>query len=157
MQSNAPPGRHTTGVTILIATYNRADTLRETFGALAVLDYASVDCEIVVIDNNSRDHTKAVVESFQDQLPISYLRELRPGKNAALNKALREWALKEIVVFTDDDVTPERDWLQQIVCGTRRRRDVAVFGGKVEVQWPSGERQVLTDVDGDKVVTITEP
>jgi enediyne biosynthesis protein E4 len=28
---------------------------------------------------------------------------------------------------------------------------------RVEVQWPSGERQVLTDVDGDKVVTITEP
>jgi glycosyltransferase involved in cell wall biosynthesis len=106
-----------------------------------------VDCEIVVIDNNSTDDTAAVVESFKSRAPVSYLLEKRTGKNAALNKALQECRLKELVVFTDDDVTPERDWLQQIVCVSTRRPDVAVFGGKVEVQWPGNRQPEWAEAD----------
>ena len=53
---------------------------------------------------------------------------------------MRESTLKELVVFTDDDVTPEPDWLEQIVCISARRPDVSVFGGKVHVKWPAGKR-----------------
>jgi len=94
--------------------------------------------EFVVIDNNSSDHTKEVVEAFADRLPLCYLFEPRPGKNCALNKALDTVALGRIVVFTDDDVNPLQDWLLAIHGICERWPNHAVFGGKVLAIWPEG-------------------
>ena len=53
-------------VTVLIATYNRAALLGETLDVLAQADPpGSRSWEVVVIDNNSRDHTRQVVEGRQ--------------------------------------------------------------------------------------------
>jgi len=124
---------HTPGITVLIPTFNRAKVLSETLEALIRVDRTGIDCSIVVIDNNSSDNTAEVVKEYGTQLPLSYLRETRPGKNCALNKALRECVLKDIVVFTDDDVAPVRNWFQEIVASVRKWPEIAVFGGKVEL------------------------
>jgi glycosyltransferase involved in cell wall biosynthesis len=128
------------GITILIATYNRAAVLRETLDALIRVDRSGIDCDIIVIENNCSDNTTAMVRGYNGCLPITLLHETRPGKNCALNKALRETQLKEIVVFTDDDVTPATDWLQEIVSSTRKWPDVAVFGGKIDLLWPDNKQ-----------------
>ena len=127
-------------LTVLIPTFNRAAVLRETLDALLRVERTGLDCRIVVIDNNSTDDTAGVVRSFQERLPLQLLRETRPGKNCALNKALRECALAEIVVFTDDDVTPARDWFRQITAATSRWPDTSVFGGRLEVVWPNNQQ-----------------
>ena len=89
------------GITVLIATYNRAAVLSRTLEALTSVERTGIDCSIVIIDNNSTDNTTEVVKDYGEQLPLSLLKEPRQGKNCALNKALRECALKDIVVFTD--------------------------------------------------------
>jgi len=66
-----------TSVTVLIATYNRAEILRETLEAMCRVERDKLAIEFVVIDNNSTDHTKEVVESFAERLPIRYLFEPR--------------------------------------------------------------------------------
>jgi GT2 family glycosyltransferase len=134
MAENSP------GITVLIPTYNRAQVLRETLEALTRVDRAGLDCSIVVIDNNSSDNTHEIATEYAARLPVSYLKEVRPGKNCALNKALRECELKDIVVFTDDDVTPTKHWLQEIASSAKKRPEVAVFGGKVEVVWPDNKQ-----------------
>src|SRR5439155_6858572 len=134
MANNAP------GITVLIATYNRAGVLSETLEALTRVEQTGIDCSIVVIDNNSTDNTAEVVKEYGTRLPLTYLRETRPGKSRALNKALGECALKEIVVFTDDDVTPTPNWFQEIVSSVDKWPGVAVFGGKVEPVWPDNEQ-----------------
>ncbi len=131
---------HTPGITVLIPTFNRAKVLSETLEALIRVDRTGIDCSIVVIDNNSSDNTAEVVKEYGTQLPLSYLRETRPGKNCALNKALRECVLKDIVVFTDDDVAPVRNWFQEIVASVRKWPEIAVFGGKVELVWPDDKQ-----------------
>src|SRR5438876_1377819 len=131
---------HLPSLTILIPTYNRAEALSQTLDALVNVDRTEIDCAIVVIDNNFTDNTAEVVKEYETQLPLSYLKEPRPGKNCALNKALRECDLKDIVVFTDDDVTPARNWLQEIVSSVRKRPRIAVFGGKVELMWPDNKQ-----------------
>lgn len=123
-------------ISVLIATYNRADVLQRTLTNMAGLDCTGITVEFVVIDNNSSDHTREVVDSFGDRLPIVYLFEPKPGKNCALNKALNEIELGELVVFTDDDVNPNPDWLQIVVEVSHRWPDVSVFGGKVSPVWP---------------------
>jgi glycosyltransferase involved in cell wall biosynthesis len=128
------------GLTVLIPTYNRAGVLSQTLKALTCVERTGIDCSIVILDNNSTDNTAEVVKEYGTQLPLSYLKEPRPGKNCALNKALRECDLKDIVVFTDDDVTPARNWLQEIVSSVRKWPRIAVFGGKVELVWPDNKQ-----------------
>ncbi len=128
------------GITVLIATCNRAAVLSETLQALTRVERTGIDCSIIIIDNNSSDNTAQVVKEYGTRLPLSYLREPRPGKSCALNKALRECALNEIVVFTDDDVTPARNWLQEIFCSVKKWPGIGAFGGKVEVAWPDNKQ-----------------
>src|SRR5689334_20491300 len=118
----APPG-----ITVLIPTYNRREVLRKTLEALIQVDRDELDYSIVIIDNNSSDNTGEMVRSFGGGLPLVLLEEPRPGKNCALNKALREIPLKETVVFIDDDISPAKDWFRQVVASTARRPDIAVF------------------------------
>ena len=131
---------NTLGITVLIPTYNRAKVLGETLEALTRVDRDGIDCNIVVIDNNSTDNTREIAAEYAAKLPLSYLKEPRPGKNCALNRALRECELKDLVVFTDDDVTPTQSWLQEIASSAKKRPEVAIFGGKVEVVWPDNKQ-----------------
>lgn len=125
-------------ISVLIATYNRAEILRQTLESMTVLERDGLSVEFVVVDNNSSDHTKEVIESFTDRLPIRYLFESRPGKNCALNKALNEVQLGKLVAFTDDDVEPKKDWLKTIITITNHWLDYSVFGGKIYAIWPNG-------------------
>ncbi|MBA7606547.1 hypothetical protein ES703_13697 [subsurface metagenome] len=126
-------------ISILIATYNRADILRQTLENMTCLDRDGLSVEFVVVDNNSSDHTKEVIESFTDRLPIRYLFGAKPGKSRALNRALDKVPLGKIIVFTDDDIVPHKDWLTAIVSISNRWPDYSVFGGKIDLIWPKGE------------------
>jgi glucosyl-dolichyl phosphate glucuronosyltransferase len=102
---------------IIIPTYNRADELRETLDSLARLDPAG-DWEVIVADNNSNDHTKAVVEEAAKTFPaaLRYFFEPEQGRCAALNTGIRA-AGGQIIVTTDDDVRVEPNWLDAIAQG----------------------------------------
>ena len=70
-------------VSVVVCTYNRANTLRTTLDTL--LDQQGVDraqWELIVVDNNSTDDTREVVEGpiVEDKHNIRYLFEPRQGK-----------------------------------------------------------------------------
>lgn len=127
-------------ISILLPTFNRASVLARTLAALADVDFSGIEFETVVIDNGSTDDTAGVVSAFRDRLPLVYLREPRPGKNCALNRALRECRLRELLVFIDDDITPQPRWFAEIAAASQRWPDISVFGSKVEVDWPDGNQ-----------------
>jgi glycosyltransferase involved in cell wall biosynthesis len=99
---------------ILIATYKRAAVLADTLDSLATLT-PGAPWEVIVIDNNSPDHTREVVERAAPRFPapLRYAFEAEQGRSAALNCGFR-LAEGEIVVTTDDDVRVEPDWLNHI-------------------------------------------
>src|SRR5580658_11381821 len=103
-------------ITVVICTYNRSASLGKTLASVAVSTMPdSVAWEILVIDNNSRDKTREVVEEFVHRYPdrFRYVFEPKQGKSNALNTGIRE-ARGEILAFTDDDVTVEAGWLQNL-------------------------------------------
>lgn len=122
--------------TILICTYNRAPFLRETLQALAGAprrdDY---EAEVIVVDNNSDDGTREVVEQVARDapLPLRYAFEPTQGKSFALNLGLRE-AAGDIIAHTDDDVIPGEGWLDRMV-DLFRAHDIAFAFGKVLPRW----------------------
>lgn len=115
-------------ISVLIATYNRAEILRETLEAMTTLKSPPGGWELIVIDNNSTDRTKRVCEEFAEALPIRYVFERQQGKNYALNAGL-EKANGDLLVFTDDDVSPVAHWLMALECGAKCNPEALIFGG----------------------------
>jgi glycosyltransferase involved in cell wall biosynthesis len=119
-------------ITVVLCTYNRCETLPNALASVAAQALpAQVDWEVVVVDNNSKDRTRAVVEEFCERHPgrLRYVFEPRSGKSHALNAGIRE-ARGEILAFIDDDVTVEPTWLEKLT--TRiQQGDYIGAGGRV--------------------------
>ncbi len=97
-------------ITIVLCTYNRCGFLATALSsAVASVLPESVEWEILVVDNNSKDATREVVAGFCKQYPsrIRYLFEPKQGKSNALNTGIQE-ARGHILAFMDDDVRVER-------------------------------------------------
>ena len=103
-------------VTAILCTYNRCDSLRRALESLAAsVMPESIAWEVLIVDNNSKDQTRAVVEEFARRYPtrFRYLFEPRQGKSNALNSGIRD-ARGDILAFVDDDVTVEPAWLYNL-------------------------------------------
>jgi len=119
-------------VTVAICTWNRCTSLSRTLDSLARLSVPSgVDWELLVINNNCTDATDEVVAAFQDALPIRRHLEPQPGQASARNRAIRE-AVGDYIIWTDDDVSVTREWLEAYVEAFRHWPDAVVFGGPIE-------------------------
>lgn len=119
---------------VIIATYNRADDLRETLRSIAELSPSGA-WEVIVIDNNSQDHTETVVTEAANWFPVElrYVFEKEQGRCAAMNAGIRA-SRGEIIVTTDDDVRVEPDWLDAAGCALDNSACDYV-GGKVLPIW----------------------
>jgi glucosyl-dolichyl phosphate glucuronosyltransferase len=103
-------------VTVILCTYNRSQTLARALESIAVCAmHEPLQWEVLVVDNNSRDDTRSIVEDFCRRYPgrFRYLFEPVPGKSYALNSGIRD-TQSEILAFTDDDVTVAPNWLQNL-------------------------------------------
>jgi glycosyltransferase involved in cell wall biosynthesis len=102
--------------TVIVCTYNRCDCLRAALESVAASVVSPPDeWEVLIVDNNSNDGTKAVAEEFCRRYPgrFRYAFESRPGKSYALNTGVRE-ARGRFLAFMDDDVRVESTWLQNL-------------------------------------------
>ena len=103
-------------ITVVLCTYNRCDSLAAALESVAVSQLPhSVSWEVLVVDNNSTDRTREVIERFASQYPgrFRYAFEPHPGKSHALNSAIRHTSAR-ILAFMDDDVLVEPDWLRML-------------------------------------------
>lgn len=128
-------------VTVAIPTYNRADFLRQTLAGIVAQQFPRDHFEVLVIDNNSRDHTRAVVEEFASAHPAPrYFHETQQGLDYARNRAIRE-ARGDIVLFGDDDILVQPDWLAQMavpLLADEGARRIGAVGGEVIPVFPDG-------------------
>jgi len=88
-------------IDVVIATYNRAHQIVETLNN--VLQYSSDINKIIVINNNSEDNTKEVLEKFKNNNKIDIIHSPKNlgasgGKNIGLKKSKAE-----VIVVIDDD------------------------------------------------------
>jgi len=131
-------------VSVILCTHNRAGVLRETLPTIIRQSMAEGDWELVVVDNGSRDATRAVVDSCTAGVPYArYVFEPEVGLSAARNRGIAE-TTGDVVVFVDDDVEAPTDWLARLVAGFDRFPDAAAIGGRVELVLPGPRPQWLT-------------
>jgi glycosyltransferase involved in cell wall biosynthesis len=144
-------------VTVLIATYNRADLLDETLTSLARMRVSpGLTWETVVIDNNSRDRTRRVVESHAATFPVRlrYVFEAQQGRSSALNAGIAA-AAGRVLVFTDDDVRVRNGWLDAASAPLLGENESIVYtGGPIRPIWGAAPPRWLDLTRGDLWGTI---
>lgn len=133
----------------IVCTFNRCAKLARSLDALAA---AAPGCpggmEIVVVDNNSRDATAAVVAGFARgcPVPVRYVLEESQGLSFARNAGIRA-ARGDIAAFTDDDCVVAPDWAARILQAFADNPDVAVAGGRVDLHAPDDRPVSIRPLD----------
>ena len=117
-------------ISVILATYKRPQILSKTLESFCALNTDGLQWEVFVVDNAGDPDSQKTVEGFQRQLPLRFFVEKTPGKNNALNHAIKK-ARGELFVFTDDDIVADKNWLKEIWARTQRWPDIEIFGGKI--------------------------
>ncbi len=123
---------------VVIATYNRAAFLGKAFESVFNQNYPKDRYELIVIDNDSPDHTAAVVqEAFVGApIPCSYYVEKQNGLSYARNLGIAKSQF-EFVAQLDDDAIANPDWLaafNRVI----NEQHALVVGGRVEKSFEEG-------------------
>src|SRR5262249_43621702 len=102
-------------ISVVVATYNRCSVLRRALESVVAQHDRSVPYEVIVVDNNSSDETRQVVESFssQDAPRVKYIFEAKQGVSYARNAGIAG-SSAPVIAFFDDDVCVAPDWIVNI-------------------------------------------
>lgn len=99
---------------VIVPVYNGEATIRRTLDALADQSVPHGAFEILVVDDGSTDRTTAIVtEWIEDHahLRAKLLQQENAGPAAARNRGAKE-SQAPILLFTDADCAPLRDWIE---------------------------------------------
>jgi len=123
-------------LTVVIPTYNRAEVLKKALNGYKSQSAVEAITELIVVDDGSTDHTKAVVEETSKDctFPVRYLWQPNKGPAAARNVGIAE-ARSGLILFSDSDIVPERDLISQHLKSHRENPEnaTAILG---YVTWP---------------------
>ncbi len=107
-------------VTVIIPTYNRSDLIRETLKSVVAQQYRPI--ELIVVDDGSRDNTRAVVEEYiaavHEDLTVRYIYQDNAGAPAARNRGTRA-ASGEFLQYLDSDDLLDREKIEHQVTALR--------------------------------------
>ena len=125
-------------VSVVLCTYNRTGLLHSALESVLAQDNATTPpFELIVVDNNSTDRTREVVESFVARDGRArYVFEPNQGLSYARNAGIRESGAP-LIAFIDDDVRAEPDWVAAIARAFDQHPDAGMVGGRVLPMWPS--------------------
>ena len=123
-------------LSIIICTYNRSESLEKTLQSLLQQENCNnLNYEVIVIDNNSTDKTKEIVENFNGTTggKIRYALETNQGLSFARNKGINA-AKGKTISFIDDDIVLPNNFINN-VCYEFSKLDLTTvcLTGRVEM------------------------
>ena len=134
-------------VTVAIPTYNRSRWLREALAFVTRQDYPADRHEVIIVDNNSPDDTRAVVAEFAGAPKAPrYFLETKQGSSHARNRCLAEArAGTDIMLYADDDIIGRPDWIRLMVAPLLLAGNERVAGvcGETIPHFPDGQPKWL--------------
>jgi len=137
-------------ISVVIATYNREQTLRETLANAVAQDYPNL--EILVIDQTPihESETQVYLEQLANAGKIRWFRVNWANLPGARNYAVRR-AVGDIILFIDDDVQLPNGFLAAHASNYLAKPDVGCVAGRVF------DRMKLGDSGGDLAIEYLPP
>jgi len=113
-------------VSIVIPVFNGEKTLRQCLNS--VLNQIYKNYEVIVVDNNSTDRTKAIIKEFeQKDKKIKHFFESRRARGAARFKGEIN-SEGEIILMTDSDCIVPDNWIEEMTKPITNKQAIAVQG-----------------------------
>lgn len=112
-----------TFVSVVIPAYNSEKVISRVIEALLHQSYPKNKYEIIVVDDGSTDRTAEVASRF----PIRVLRLKHAGPANARNTGAKK-AKGDILLFTDADCVPDKNWIKAMIEPFKDPEIVAVSG-----------------------------
>lgn len=124
---------------IAVCTYNGAERVGKVLEYLyAQTDVDKLGWEIIVVDNNSSDRTKEVIEQYQKDYPsermgnvsLRYCFEPKQGLAFARQHAV-EASHGELIGFLDDDNLPAPEWVANAFSFAQSHPEAGAYGSRI--------------------------
>lgn len=152
-------------ISIVLCTYNNADSLDITLNQLANLHESEPHLtEIIIVDNNSPDNTAEIAQRYAaNNSRFHYYFEPRQGLSHARNTGL-EQAQGEYILFTDDDAEIPAHWVDDYINIIRTHSPDCLYS-KINIIWDKPKpwwfipeyTPCFVGLDyGDKLLEITD-
>ncbi|MBN2602212.1 MAG: glycosyltransferase, partial [Candidatus Marinimicrobia bacterium] len=125
-------------ISVVVPTYNRNYLLKKTLNSILNSEsIGAVDFEILVIDNNSTDLTRLVVQEFEIKTDgiVRYILEKQQGSSPSRNRGIFE-SRGKYILFTDDDQVVDTKWMKRIYV-TFIQYNADIVGGKIKYLIPN--------------------
>lgn len=98
-------------ISVIIPTYNVAQTLRKCLLSIRRQDYPKDKIEVLVIDDASTDDTVKIARELGAKVLFNGQRNIEIGKSIGIENAKNDF-----ILFMDgDNALPTKDWLKRIV------------------------------------------
>ncbi|WP_444909392.1 glycosyltransferase [Microbulbifer sp. TRSA005] len=137
-------------VEIVVVTYNRSVDLLKQLKLLQGLDYSKDHYHVTIVNNNSDDDTKQVVQDFikENRLSTKTYNLINLSKNiggsGGFSNGIKQALLKgtaKYIWLLDDDATPQKQTLKKLVHAAELKSGNSIIGG------------VILDKDNTHIVT----
>ncbi|MEW9700597.1 glycosyltransferase [Paenibacillus sp. SI8] len=124
-------------VSVMIPAHNEEVVIERTIKAMLKLEYPKDLLEIIVINDNSKDRTGEIADSYASRYPRLKVVHLKPpniggGKSGALNQGFKH-ATGDVIVVYDADNTPERKAVYYLVLAMLNDPKAGAVVGKFRV------------------------
>ena len=154
-------------ISVVICTYNRAAYIQEAMESLYQQSLSRELFEVIVVNNNSTDHTQTICLEFIESHPDAhfyYYNEPRQGASYARNSGAA-YAQSPLLCFMDDDAIAEKEYLKRIIDFFAQYPDAGGLGGRIipkyipeEPKWMSHYVSSLVGhFDYSPTITIFSP
>jgi len=135
-----------TDISCIVIARNEAFGIERSLAALTAMPLR--DCQIVCVDSNSSDETRAIMERYAQQYPeLVEVYGCSGYTNAAIARNVgMAHARKAILLFLDGDVEPNAPFLTAATEMIRSGRAAMVCGSLREIRYAPGFRTVIEEV-----------
>jgi glycosyltransferase involved in cell wall biosynthesis len=152
-------------LSLIIATYNRAQSLLRTLRSVVSQSAAPELWECIVVNNNSTDNTAEVFARFAAEnqgFDLRMVPEVKQGLSNARNCGITA-SVGEYVAIVDDDETLESSYIESYIEFFDSFPTAMAAGGAVRAEYESHrprwmshytERMIANPIDLDVVVTL---
>jgi glycosyltransferase involved in cell wall biosynthesis len=115
-------------ITVIIPTYNRLASLKDTLNGLHKQTLPAHLFEIIVVNDGSSDDTEKYLKEVEaTSTSFRFITQANAGPAAARNRGIAA-ARGRIIAFTDDDCIPDANWLEVIQNAFNERDLVGLQG-----------------------------
>ena len=125
-------------ISVVIPVYNGGEYLKKCLQSIKEQTLPAY--EIIVVNNNSTDDTKNIIETFsEDSKKFVYIFEARRTRGAARNAGLKI-ASGNIIAMTDADCIVPKNWLAKLVAPILHENESIVMGSQYSLDtsfWPT--------------------